>query len=199
MPDASELNALSLSEWKTWFTTAAELVLNACPDDGVAIFYQTDIKKEGTWIDKGYLCQKAAEQTGHALLWHRIVCRAPSGTITFGRPAYSHFLCFSKKVRPDLSKSSADVIPQAGETTWTRGMGVQACLAACRYVMQNTSTRTIVDPFCGHGTVLAAANSMGLSAIGVELGPKRARRARVLRVTAEGVLDDSAQTGPIDA
>jgi tRNA G10 N-methylase Trm11 len=56
-------------------------------------------------------------------------------------------------------------------------MGIDACLAACRYVLANTSTRTIVDPFCGHGTVLAAANELGLKAIGVELGRKRARRA----------------------
>jgi hypothetical protein len=150
--------------------------------------YQTDIKKDGEWIDKGYLCQKAAERAGHALLWHRVVCRAPAGHVTFGRPAYSHFLCFSRGVRSELSKSAADVLPQAGSVTWTRGMGVQACMAACRYVLQQTSTRSIVDPFCGHGTVLAVANSMGLDAIGVEIGAKRARKARALRVEEDGTL-----------
>lgn len=182
MPDVSEFPSFSLAEWKDWFVRTAGLVLSRCPDDGVTIFYQTDIKKDGTWVDKGYLVQKAAEQSGHALLWHKIVCRAAPGGVTFGRPAYSHMLCFSRGVRADLSKSTADVLPQAGEVTWTRGMGVQACLAACRYVLENTPTRTVVDPFCGHGTVLAVANDLGLDAIGVELSRKRAKKARTLRM-----------------
>jgi hypothetical protein len=189
MPDASEFTSLSLAEWKEWFVRAATLVLSRCPDEGVAIFYQTDIKKEGTWVDKGYLCQKAAEQTGHALLWHKIVCRAPAGSVTFGRPSYSHILCFSRRVRAEVSRSTADVIAKAGEVTWTRGMGVDACRLACRFVLENTLTRTIVDPFCGHGTVLAVANELGLDAIGVELGPKRARKARNLKVDDAGSLD----------
>jgi tRNA G10 N-methylase Trm11 len=40
----------------------------------------------------------------------------------------------------------------------------------------------VVDPFCGLGSVLAVANSMGLDAIGVEIVAKRARRARGLRI-----------------
>jgi hypothetical protein len=44
MPDVSELFPMSLSEWRGWFTAAAALVLGRCPDDGVAIFFQTDIK-----------------------------------------------------------------------------------------------------------------------------------------------------------
>ena len=124
----------------------------------------------------------ASRPTGHSLLWHKVVCRAAPGNITFGRPAYSHLLCFSRGLRLDLSKSTADVLPQAGEVTWTRGMGVQACLAACRYVLENTSTRTIVDPFCGHGSVLAVANWLGLDAVGVELSRKRAKKARALQM-----------------
>jgi hypothetical protein len=42
-------------------------------------------------------------------------------------------------------------------------------------------SRTVVDPFCGHGTVLAIANELGMDAIGVERGGKRARRARELQ------------------
>jgi hypothetical protein len=185
MPDVSEFPSLTLDEWKEWFVRTASLVLSRCPDEGVSIFYQTDIKKEGTWVDKGYLVQKAAEQSGHALLWHKVVCRTPPGSITFGRPAYSHLLCFSRGIRADLSKATADVLPQAGEVTWTRGMGVQACLVACQYVLRNTSTRTIVNPFCGHGTVLAVANALGLEAVGVELSRKRAKKARSLRVALD--------------
>jgi len=181
MPDYSEFPSFTLEQWKLWFMNAAALVLSGCPDDGVAIFFQTDIKVEGTWVDKAYLCQKAAEQTGHALLWHKLTCRAAPGRVTFGRPSYSHLLCFSKNIRADLERSTTDILPEAGEVTWTRGMGVQACITACRFVLSHTETRTVIDPFCGHGTVLAVANELGLDAIGVELSPKRAKKAQALQ------------------
>ncbi len=181
LPDASEFQTMSLDEWKAWFSRAASLVLSRCPENGVVIFYQTDLKREGAWIDKGYLCQRAAEELGHTLLWHKMVCRKPPGIISFGRPSYAHMLCFSRGVKADVARSTADVLPQPGEVTWTRGMGIEACLAACRFILDNTSTRTVVDPFCGHGTVLAVANELGLDAIGVELGQKRARKARTLQ------------------
>ncbi len=181
MPDVSEFPGFSLSEWKAWFSAAAGLIMSKCPDDGLAIFYQTDILRDGEWVDKGFLIQKAAELQGSRLLMHKVVCRVPAGETTFGRPAYSHLLCFSKSVKPEIAKSLPDVLPSAGETTWTRGMGLEACLLACRIVIEHTTgARTIVDPFCGHGLVLAVANSLGLSAIGVELNAKRARKARAL-------------------
>ena len=184
LPDRSEFPSLSLDAWRDWFVAAAEKCLRACPDNGVTIFFQTDIKSEGEWVDKGYLVQKAAERASHVQLWHKIVCRAPAGQATFGRPAYSHLIAFSRGVRAELAHSTADVLPKAGETTWTRGMGVQACLAACRFVLEQTETRTVVDPFCGHGTVLAVANFLGLQAIGVELGRKRAEKARALQAAS---------------
>lgn len=189
LPDVSEFPQLTLAGWKDWFVSTAALVLSRCPDDGVTLFYQSDVKKEGTWVDKGYLVQKAAESLGHALLFHKVVCRAPAGQTTFGRPAWSHLLCFSRGVRVDLSRATPDVLPRAGETTWTRGMGVEACRTACRFVLENTSTRCIVNPFCGHGTVLAVANELGLDAVGVELSRKRAKKARALRMPLGGPPD----------
>ncbi|ADO68019.1 DNA methyltransferase [Stigmatella aurantiaca] len=183
LPDLSEFPALSLAEWKQWFIRAAALVMAKVPPEGVALFYQTDVKHEGTWVDKGYLVSRAAEEAGQETLFHKVVCRRPPGTVTFGRPAYSHLLGFSRGVRLALSKATADVLPEAGEVTWTRGMGVRACLAACRFIQEHTPTRTVVDPFCGHGTVLAVANALGLDAVGVELSRKRARKARALRLT----------------
>lgn len=191
LPDVSELPHLSLDAWKSWFKDAAARVIASTPDDGAAIFFQTDVKKDGAWIDKGYLVSRAAEDAGVRCLFHKVVCRRPPGTVTFGRPAYSHLLGFSRGLKLDLSRATADVLEKAGESPWTRGMGVDACRLACRFVMDNTTTRTVVDPFCGRGTVLAVANAFGLSAIGVEISKKRARQANAYRLGDAAVSEES--------
>ena len=181
LPDVSE-TTLSLSDWKEWFGAAAALLMKRCPEDSVAIFFQTDVKKAGAWVDKGFLCQRAAEAAGMRQLFHKVVCRRPPGTVTFGRPAYSHLLGFSRALEVDMARSSADVLADGGALAWTRGMGLEACRLACRFVLEQTRCRTIVDPFCGKGTVLAVANELGLDAVGVELCRKRARQAQSLSV-----------------
>jgi hypothetical protein len=180
LPDVSELAPMGLDAWRRWFVDAAGLVLARVPDDGVAVFYQTDIKVERRWVDKGYLVQRAAEEGGHALLWHKVVCRVAAGAPTPGRPGYAHLLCFSRGVLPDPSRATADVLPALGAMTWSRAMGLDAARAAVRFIRTQTRSHTVVDPFCGVGTALAAANEAGLHAVGVELGAKRARRARTL-------------------
>lgn len=186
LPDYSEFHSYTLSEWKEWFFSTAQLILNSTSPDGVSIFFQSDIKHEGVWIDKAFIVQKAAEALGHELLWHKIFCRFPAGTITFGRPSFSHMLCFSKNIRPDLSKSTADVIPDVGEKTWMRGIGLEASLLASNFVLKQTPTKLLINPFCGEGSVLAAANFVGLNAIGIERSPKRAQKARLLQVAPDG-------------
>ena len=177
LPDLCEL-PLGFAAWRAWFIDAAEAVLRACPPEGVAIFYQTDIKHEGVWVDKGHLVQLAAERRGMPLLWHKIACRRAAGTVTFGRPSYAHLLCFAHAplAEPD---GTADVF-DAGAMTWTRAMGLRACELACGFVARRTTTRTVIDPFCGRGTALAVANAMSLAAVGVELSPKRCRAAAAL-------------------
>lgn len=185
MPDISEFQKATLIEWKEWFSNTARLVMEKTPDDGVSIFYQSDIKVEGTWIDKAYIIQKVAESLGHELLWHKIVCRYPAGTITFGRPAYSHMLCFSKKFRIDISKNTPDVLGVIGDKTWERGMGYHACDLIARFLSKETKTKTLIHPFCGEGGMLAVANTWGLDGIGIERSPKRAKRAETIQVNDE--------------
>jgi hypothetical protein len=182
LPDASELPALGLDGWRAWFERSAELACAAVADEAVAVFYQTDVKREGGWIDKGFLVQRAAERTGSRLLWHKVVCRVPPGTTTFGRPAWAHLLCFSRALRLEPRQSTPDVLPRAGAMTWPRAMPVEACVAVARFLVAHTACRTVVDPFCGLGTMLAVANVHGLDADGVERSPKRAERARRLIV-----------------
>jgi DNA methylase len=190
LPDFSEFKNMDFTAWKLWFVKAASLVLSRCPPQGVVVFFQTDIKHNGVWIDKGYLCQKAAEEVGHVQLWHKIACRFAPGRASFGRPAYSHILCFSQDLRgrDRVGEGIPDVLPQTGDVTWTRGMGVDACRAACEFILSSTDSHTVVDPFCGHGTVLAVANSLGLNGIGVELVARRVQKARALKMSGRHLI-----------
>ena len=180
MQSAATLPGTSLETWRRFFNDAAALVLAATPPEGAAIFFQTDAKRSGEWVDKAYLLQRAAESSGAALLFHKIACTQPAGSVTFGRAAYAHLLCFSRGLREDPATATADVLPDAGAMTWVRAIGLAACREACRWVLERTGTRTVVDPFCGVGTVLAVANELGLHAVGVELNRKRAAKARGL-------------------
>ena len=183
LPDVSELPGRELEPWRAWFVDAARRVLRWVPSDGVAIFFQSDVRVGATWIDKGYLVQRAAELEGATLVWHKIVCRSPPGSIAIGRPSYSHMLCFTRAPRGIPLRPGPDVLPSAGLMTWSRATGVEACRVACKYLRDETETRVVVDPFCGRGTVLAVANALGLDAIGVDLGAKRCRVARNLELT----------------
>jgi SAM-dependent methyltransferase len=117
-----------------------------------------------------------------SLLFHRIVCRSPAGTATVGRASYSHLLAFCRGVIPPTGTPTVDVLADAGFVPGTKAMGAAACEVACRFVIENTVTRTIVDPFCGFGTVLAVANALGMNAVGVDISPRMCRRARCLRL-----------------
>lgn len=182
LPDHSELPGLGFDGWRRWFVDTAALACRQVADDAVAIFFQTDVKHEGRQVDKGFLVAQGAERAGSALLWHKIACRALPGTTTFGRPAYAHLLCFSRALRLAPRQSSPDVLPRLGEMPWSRAMGVDVCHAVATFLRAHTACRTVVDPFCGMGTMLAVANAHGLAAIGVELSKKRAARARRLTI-----------------
>jgi hypothetical protein len=189
LPDVSEMPTRDFGAWRAWFGTAARAVLQWVPDEGVTIFFQSDIRHAGAWVDKGYLVQRAADEVGAPLVWHKIVCRKPPGTIAHGRASYSHMLCFAKDARHARTPRAPgpDVLPDAGFMPWTRAMGSFACAVACRFVRDETTTRHIVDPFCGHGTALAVAKAMGFATLGVDASAKCCRAAR--RLLADGSLE----------
>lgn len=185
LPDASELPALGFEGWRRWFDEAAALTMRSVPDEGVAIFFQSDVRHAGLWVDKGAMVARAAERAGLGTLFHKIVCRKPPGTLTHGRASYSHLLGFSRALRPTLRRATPDLLPDGGFQPGVKAMGVLACVDACRFVIGETTTRTIVDPFCGWGTVLAVANALGLNAIGIDLSARMCKRARRLAVTVD--------------
>ncbi len=181
LPDSSEMRPIGLAAWRAWFVETAELVCAAVDPEAVAVFYQTDVLCEGAWVDKGHLVATGAERAGASCLFHKIVCRAPPGSTTFGRPGYAHLLAFSRGLRLSPADATADVLPGLGAMSWSRAMGTAACEAVCDFLLRATPCRAVADPFCGHGTILAVANAYGMDAIGVEQSRRRAARARRLR------------------
>jgi hypothetical protein len=187
LPDVSELPTLGpgLEGWKRWFVDAAADVMRWPASGMPSLFFQSDVRHHGLWVDKSYLVQQAAERVGASLLFHKIVCRSAPGSMTQGRASYSHLLAFTLGPILPPKKPSADVMPDAGEKPWSRAMGTLACEAACAFVRDEAGARRVVDPFCGRGTVLAVANTLGLDALGVELSAKRCRAARNLNLPAK--------------
>lgn len=183
LPDVSEVG-LALPVWRAWFLDVVRLVIDSVPAEGAALFFQSDIKRDGAWIDKGALVTRAAEDAGARILLHKIVCRRPPGTLTYGRPGYTHLIAVSRALRcPDVLPMP-DIITDAGRQPWVRAMGVRAAAHAVRFVREQAKAAVVFDPFCGVGTVLAVANTCGLAALGVEKSRKRCEQARTLTVTA---------------
>ena len=177
LPDHSEIPALGVEGWRAWFVDTVAAACRALADDAVAVFYQTDVKHDGRWIDKGHLVLTGADAARSHALFHKVVCRVPAGMTTFGRPAYAHLIAVSRERRLSPGASTADVLPALGTMSWSRAMGSAAAEAAIAFIA-TTGAQVVVDPFCGQGTALAAANAAGLDAIGVELSRRRAARAR---------------------
>ncbi len=178
LPDWSEMGGMKFSVWCDWFSQVSREIIDWIPEGGVAIFYQSDIYHEHQWVDKSYLILRALTTSQAYLLWRKVVCRRPPGTIAPGRPSFSHLLCFGKSTPRQLVKLGPDVIVDAGHMSWPRAMGEGVCRTVCRFLKDETDSSIVVDPFCGQGAVLAAANSFGMNAVGVDLSPRRVREAR---------------------
>jgi tRNA G10 N-methylase Trm11 len=50
-----------------------------------------------------------------------------------------------------------------------------------KFIAEQTKTKLVINPFCGEGSVLLAANHWGLDAIGIERSPKRVAIAKELQ------------------
>jgi hypothetical protein len=183
LPDVSEVGR-TLPAWREWFLGAVRLVLDTVPANRVAVFFQSDIKRDGVWIDKGALVIRAAEDAGARVLFHKIVCRRPPGMVTQGRPGFTHLIAVSREMKcPDVLPIP-DVVADAGRCLWVRAMGVRAAAHAVRFARDQAGAKLIFDPFCGVGTVPAVANALGLDALGIERAKRRCARARAQTVTS---------------
>lgn len=119
-------------------------------------------------------------------MWHKIVLISDANKRSSGRPAYSHLVCFRKGAPTAAYRSGRYYIPDVfdrGHMLWPKGIGLHCCLAGISFLYTMETVTTVVDPFCGVGTVLAMANVLHLDAVGVEISSKRCTKARGLNIS----------------
>lgn len=183
LPDAEEIGA-TLLDWSAWYKRAVGLCLAAASPDCPVIFYQTDRKAQGQVVSKAQLCMNGAAKAGARLLWHKVVLRRGVGKVDLHRPGFTHLLAFSMRAKP--GKATPDVL-ERGRMVYPNAMGLDVARFAVGYA--GAFSRTIVDPFCGRGSVPAIADAMGFDAIGVDIDPEQCRHAEALSVSADEVSE----------
>jgi hypothetical protein len=198
LPDISELPGYfgtkcraNFQKYKDWFEETVEIILLKTPK--CAIFLQSDVRclnQEGEvheFVDKSYLIHKGAEKCHFVLLWQKVCYNVEKldTKAIYQRPNWSHLMCFVRQSEQIQYHSTAwgtpDVFPR-GEMIWNRAIGINAALVGVSFLKYICQTNSLVDPFCGCGTVLAVANACGLNGIGCELSQKRCRKARQLNL-----------------
>jgi hypothetical protein len=150
LPDVSEVGR-ALPVWRAWFLEVVGLVVEAVPAESAAGIFPERHQAGRRWIDKGAMVTRAAEEAGARVLFHKIVRRRPPGTVTGGRPGYTHLIAVSRgMVCPDVLPMP-DVITDAGAQKWVRAMGVRAAAHAVRFARDQVGAKVVFDPFCGVG------------------------------------------------
>lgn len=198
LPDITEINYLfagctaeqRVVRYEEWFHNAAQMIFKALPTKSYAIFLQSDIRVQMgvsggdvcKWIDKSHLLSSAADKCNCTLLWHKITHTGVIDARSAGRPVYSHLICYAKNTSYNSGQfSTPDIFPR-GYMIWPKGIGFDTCLMGVAFLKSVAIAETVVDPFCGYGTVLAMSNALGLSAVGVDISQKRCKRARKLDI-----------------
>lgn len=174
LPDASEVGlADSMDLYAQWLTYAARACLDSA---GLAptVFVQTDRRGQGVQLSKAALLIDTAAGAGVPLRWHKLALRRDPGATDLKRPTYSHVLAFGGhrpgRTFPDVWAPSARL--------WQNGMQVQVARDIVAWLDDVWPHGPIVNPCCGHGTVLAAANAAGRAAVGCDLDADLVQVAR---------------------
>lgn len=169
-PDASEIGSQP-DEYAAWLRPALHRCFVA--STGPTVLVLTDRKHGGEWLSKPELALAEARNHGLPLLWHRIALRRPVGKVDLHVPTYAHVLALGPgrvgRARPDVF--------DAGKPSWAHGHGPVLAWYVADW-LREVGVRTVVDPFCGTGAFLHAAEAQGMAAIGCDIDAARADIAR---------------------
>jgi hypothetical protein len=188
IPDIAELDqqlGTDTSAYKAWFENATNLIFSKTP--AYAIFLQTDIRcvdkndRVTEFIDKSFAIHKVAEQQDFVLLWHKICSHRanPEEKRCSHKPVWSHLLCYCRRGSHmyDATLWATPDVFYRGDMVWSRGIGINSTITGVSFLKHVAHSSTIVDPFCGQGTILAVSNAVGIPSVGCDLSPKRCRKA----------------------
>lgn len=190
IPDAAEVGDGSVEEWRPFFRTAVrECIRRVNPDNGVAVFYQTDRRYNGALEPKSFMVIEEAVALGFRVLWHKVAVGG-LGTNLF-RPNFSHIVAVgapnatSGKAFPDVIQQGPKVYPNAIDN---------ASLPLLADFLKRRGTTSVLDPFCGYGTIASICASRGMSTVSIDIDPDQVARTRkALGVGFTGDADTSHQ------
>jgi hypothetical protein len=166
LPDISEIP--DVDNYTFWFIQTAAFILGHLhPTEGIAVFYQTDRKKDSALLSKASLIFSAAGLADKKILWHKICYTVPIGKSSLYRPGYSHMVAVGGK-KAGSGISTPDII-EAGEKNYPNAMGMNAARVAVEFCKTSAKADVIWDPMCGRGSVLKAANLQKLDAVGIDI------------------------------
>lgn len=175
-PDAAEVG-MDVEEWRDWFALAVGACLNVTGERFPAVFYVTDRRHVGAICSKADQVLASAGSAGYHVLWHKIALRRSPGKLDLYRPTYSHVIAVGPPGTRG-GKATPDVFDR-GHVLYANGMGWAAATLAVEFVGKYATRGVpVVNPYCGRGTVLAAAEAAGLPAIGIDNDPAQVEYAR---------------------
>lgn len=173
-PDANEVG-MDIEEWAPWFNAAVLECLTVTGEKYPAVFYVTDRRHTGQIFSKSDVVFAAAGEAGYQVLWHKIALRRQPNKLDLYRPTYTHLIAVGPAGTRG-GKATPDVFDR-GDVLYPNGMGRRAAAVAVEFVGKYAKGVPIVNPYCGRGTVLAAAEAFGYDSVGIDIDPEQCEAA----------------------
>lgn len=175
--DQSE-TTMNIDEYLVFFNDVADEIFKKLAPKGYAIFIQTDRKYNKQVLSKAFMLMTIAYEHNVKLIWHKIVMHRPGTDLH--RPSYAHMLCFSKS--GTTGAATPDVI-QPSKRVYKNGTPINAAIVALEFIKKYSDSNVVIDLFVGRGTIVAIANKMGLSAIGIDIDKEQVEAATKLIIS----------------